>query len=86
MLSVYFVGQKGGLPGPPLVLHPESLAAQPAYTEALLPGSAGPNRFQALGSSPGMRRNLVFCFFLRSLATYLLRVNAESVPRAPPGP
>ena len=38
---------------PPVVPHPESLAAQAAYAEALLPGScSGPNRFQALGFSP----------------------------------
>ena len=43
------VRQKGGTPAcakraypdpPPLVPHPESLAAQAAYAEALLPGSA----------------------------------------------
>ena len=33
---------------PPVVPHPESHAAQAAYTEALSPGS-GPNCFQALG-------------------------------------
>ncbi len=40
--------QKGGLPGtPPGVHHLESLAAQAACTEALLPGSdSGPNCFQ----------------------------------------
>jgi hypothetical protein len=39
---------------PPVAPHPESLAAQAAYTEALLPGSgSGPNCFQALGFSPG---------------------------------
>ena len=37
--------QKGDLPDlsqepPPVVLHPESIAAQAAYAEALLPGSA----------------------------------------------
>jgi hypothetical protein len=47
---------KGGLPGPaPVVPHPESLAAQAAYTEALVPGSGlGPNCFPALGSDPGL--------------------------------
>jgi hypothetical protein len=69
VLSVYFkvtepsplqdsfsVRQKGGLPGlPPVVPHPESIAAQAAYAEAQLPGTAsGPNCFQALGSSPGL--------------------------------
>jgi hypothetical protein len=35
------VRQKGGLPGPPPVVpDPESIAAQAAYTEALLPRSA----------------------------------------------
>ena len=50
------VRQKGDLLGPPPVVpHPESIAAQAAYTEALLPGSAsGPNCFQALGSSPDL--------------------------------
>ena len=36
--------QNGGLPGPPtrpVILFPESIAAQAAYAEALLPGSAG---------------------------------------------
>jgi hypothetical protein len=34
------VRQKGGLPGPPLVVpDSESLAAQAAYAEALVPGS-----------------------------------------------
>jgi hypothetical protein len=49
------VRQKGGLPGPPPVVpHPESLAAQAAYTEALLPRSgSGPNCFQALGPATG---------------------------------
>ena len=45
------VRQKGGLPGPP---RSPSLTAQEAYAEALLPGSACPNCFQALGSSPGL--------------------------------
>ena len=50
------VRQKGGLLGPPPVVpYPESIAAQAAYTEALLPGSgSGPNCFQVLGSSPGL--------------------------------
>ena len=41
---------------PPLVIHhPESLAAQAAYTEALLPGSSsGPKCFQALESPPSL--------------------------------
>jgi hypothetical protein len=34
------VRQKGVLLGPPLIPDPESLAAQAAYSEALLPGSA----------------------------------------------
>jgi hypothetical protein len=39
---------------PPPRIH-QTIAAQAAYTEALLPGSAsGPNCFQALGSSPGL--------------------------------
>ena len=53
----FSVRQKGdSLPGlPPVVLHLASIAAQAAYAEALLPGSAsGPNCFQALGSSPGL--------------------------------
>ena len=45
---------------PFVVLHPESIAAQAAYTEALLPGSAsGPNCFQALGSSPGLLQSSI---------------------------
>jgi hypothetical protein len=49
------VRQKGGLPGP----HPSSLDrsrihAQAVYAEALLPGSSGPDCFQALASSPGL--------------------------------
>jgi hypothetical protein len=37
-----------------VIPHPESLAAQAAYDEALLPGSGlGPNYFQALGSATG---------------------------------
>ena len=37
----FSVRQKGGLPGPPSVVpDPESIAAQAAYTEALLPRSA----------------------------------------------
>jgi hypothetical protein len=40
---------------PPVVSHAESIAAQAAYTEALLPSSgSGPNCSQALGSSPGL--------------------------------
>ena len=49
------VRQKGGFPDPFVVPHPESLAAQAAYTEDLLTRSgSGPKCFQALGSSPGM--------------------------------
>jgi hypothetical protein len=52
------VRQKGGLPGPPVVPDPESIAAQAAYT-GLYRGSiaqvgSGPNCFEALGSSPGL--------------------------------
>ena len=61
-LSVHRAEPLTGLPGvrqkahpdpPPVVPHPESLAAQAAYAEALLPGScSGLNCFQASGSSP----------------------------------
>ena len=42
---------KGRPPGtpPPAVPHPESLAAQAAYTEALLPSGSGTKCFPALG-------------------------------------
>jgi len=42
---------------PPVVPYPESIAAQAAYTEALLPGSAGPKCFQVLGLSPSLLQN-----------------------------
>jgi len=60
------VRQHGGLPGPPPVVpHPESLAAQAAYTEALLPGSgSGPNCFQALGSPRACHR-VPYCVTLK---------------------
>jgi hypothetical protein len=53
------VRKKGELPGPPppVVPHPESLAAQAAYPfghSAIAQVSLGPNCFQALGSSPGL--------------------------------
>ncbi len=42
--------------------HPESIAAQAAYAEALLSGSSGPNCFQALGSSPGLMMIILLLF------------------------
>ena len=47
--------KRAAYPDPVMIPDPESLTAQAAYTEALLPGSgSGPNCFQALGSSPGL--------------------------------
>ena len=52
------VRQKGDLLGPPPVVpHPESIAAQAAYPYrhiAIAQVVSGPNCFQALGSSPGL--------------------------------
>jgi len=86
------VRQKGDLLGPPpVVLHPESIiAAQAAYTKALLPRSApgaGPNCFQALGSSPGLLQSVcVECSIGKQKKPILFKVTEpSSVPyRAPP--
>jgi hypothetical protein len=49
LTGLFSMCQKGGLPGtPPVIHHPESLAAQAYNTEALLPGSGlGPNCMHA---------------------------------------
>ena len=46
-------GDSGLLGPPPVVFHPESIAAQAAYTEARLPGSAPPELFAGIGVLPG---------------------------------
>ena len=46
---------------PPVVPHPESLAAQAAYAfghSAIAQVGSGPNCFQVLGSSPGLLQGL----------------------------
>ena len=47
------VRQKGGLPGPPVVPRLESIAAQAAFPEALLPGWLRPELFPGIGVLPG---------------------------------
>ena len=48
------VRQKKTYPDPPPgVPHPESIAAQAAYAEALLPGSDRPEMFPGIGVLPG---------------------------------
>jgi len=59
--------KRAAYPDPVMIPDPESLTAQAAYTEALLPGSgSGPNCFQALGSSPGLLQDATGSHIVRA--------------------